>query len=107
LLTDSGLAHAQLGSDLALALTHCGHGSERKQTAQTRHVLIAACVEVLGHQWHKAALSLLLGPPGGRKCPLDRLAHASTPRTRNPRHRAFMPWPSSERLRPFRIGSIV
>ena len=35
------------------------------------------------------------------------LAHASTPRTRNPRHRALMPCPSSERLRPFRIGSIV
>jgi hypothetical protein len=28
-----------------------------------------------------------------------RAAHASTPRTRNRRHRAFMPCPSSERLR--------
>jgi SAM-dependent methyltransferase len=34
-------------------------------------------------------------------------AQASTPRTRNWRHRALMPWPSSERLRPSRIGSIV
>jgi hypothetical protein len=34
-------------------------------------------------------------------------AHASTPRARNRRHRASKPCPSSERLRPSRIGSIV
>jgi hypothetical protein len=34
-------------------------------------------------------------------------AHASTPPTRNRHHRAFMPCPSSERLRPSRLGSIV
>jgi hypothetical protein len=46
-----------------------------------------------------------------RDHPKDRVADTEltdqTPRKRNRRHRASMPCPSSERLRPFRIGSIV
>jgi para-nitrobenzyl esterase len=44
-----------------------------------------------------------------RRSPLARqvTVHAWTPRTRNRRHRASMPCPSSERLRPSRTGSMV
>ena len=51
------------------------------------------------------------GCPGGRArqtaVPPSPWRLTSTPRTRNPRHRALMPCPPSERLQPSRIGSIV